>query len=269
MSPEATSLPMLRSITSSVGMSWLQASAVPINRLRSHPLLPHPAAEIITQASGNSHRASATTSPYRRRSWTCASPPPASQHTVGSLIHVDRGRPPLPPPSSAWDAPDVFVVHGTQRLLAHVGGATAGSTPATSTTQLGAWYSTLARWRPEVALFVNESTLLPVFIPAAPAKSLMARFPETLAEVLSAHRLPQEWITHERAEMAEWAAAKTASRSVIGVMNEYLFLADHHRAVEAGLDLLSLSLDLARTPMSPLYKRHVSPDRELAALAGT
>ena len=31
-------------------------------------------------------------------------------------------------------------------------------------------------------------------------------------------------------------------------------------------DLLSLSLRLAETPCGPLYKRHISPDRELAAI---
>lgn len=33
------------------------------------------------------------------------------------------------------------------------------------------------------------------------------------------------------------------------------------------LELLQLSLRLARTPCGPLFGRHVSPDRELIALA--
>jgi hypothetical protein len=58
------------------------------------------------------------------------------------------------------------------------------------------------------------------------------------------------------------------------VLNEFTFLADIHRADlrRADVDrtdangLLELSLQLAATPLGPLYKRHVSPDRELAAL---
>jgi hypothetical protein len=79
----------------------------------------------------------------------------------------------------------VFVVHGTQRFLDRVGGAAPNPALPSSTTQLGAWYATLARWRPNVALFVNELTLVPVFLPAAPAKTLLARFPDALAEVLA------------------------------------------------------------------------------------
>ena len=47
-------------------------------------------------------------------------------------------------------------------------------------------------------------------------------------------------------------------------MNEFSFLADHHRA-DFGGDLVELSVRL-ETPCSPLYKRHISPDRELAAV---
>ena len=51
-------------------------------------------------------------------------------------------------------------------------------------------------------------------------------------------------------------------------MNEFAFLANAHHTNGAGTDLLELSLTLARTPCSPLYHRHVSPDREVAALLG-
>lgn len=68
--------------------------------------------------------------------------------------------------------------------------------------------------------------------------------------------------------------ALTANRSVVGVLNEFAFLADVHRADlgRSGVDrgdadgLLELSRQLAATPLGPLYKPHVGPDRELAAL---
>jgi hypothetical protein len=162
----------------------------------------------------------------------------------------------------------VYVVHGTQRFLDHVGTPKPAGEADPVTTRLGSWYATLARWRPNVALFVSDATLLPVLVPAAPARSLLVRFPVALAEVLAGHGVPAAWINEELAQMDDLVTAKTANRSLVGVLNEFIFLAGHHRAGEPELDLQDLSVDLARTPMSPLYKRHISPDRELAALAG-
>jgi hypothetical protein len=50
----------------------------------------------------------------------------------------------------------------------------------------------------------------------------------------------------------------------VGIMNEFTYLADAWRQDEP--DLLALAVRLAATPCGPLYKRHISPDRELAAL---
>jgi hypothetical protein len=47
-------------------------------------------------------------------------------------------------------------------------------------------------------------------------------------------------------------------------MNEFTYLADAWRQEEP--DLLALAVRLAATLCGPLYKRHISPDRELAAL---
>ena len=35
----------------------------------------------------------------------------------------------------------------------------------------GDWFATVVFWRPQVALFVSKPTLLPVFVPFAPAAS--------------------------------------------------------------------------------------------------
>ena len=64
--------------------------------------------------------------------------------------------------------------------------------------------------------------------------------------------------------MTEVRVAPTADRSPVGVLNEFGRLADWHRTEID--DLLELSLRLATTPLSPLYRRHISPDRELTAL---
>jgi uncharacterized protein DUF6933 len=58
--------------------------------------------------------------------------------------------------------------------------------------------------------------------------------------------------------------APTTNRSLVGVMNEFAFLADLHRAEQP--DLMRLSMRLATTPCGPFFQRHISSDRELAAV---
>ncbi|MGO9079226.1 MAG: DUF6933 domain-containing protein [Streptosporangiaceae bacterium] len=82
--------------------------------------------------------------------------------------------------------------------------------------------------------------------------------------MLAAHGAPAEFIDAELQEMDQVRLARTAGRSVVGIMNEFTRLADAWRQDEP--DLLTLAARLAATPCSPLYKRHISPDRELAAL---
>lgn len=130
---------------------------------------------------------------------------------------------------------------------------------------LGQWYATDLRWRPQVALLVNETTLLPVLMPLAPSATLPGRAAEEIATVLAAHGAPDPIIDTEREQMREWRVGPTANRSVVGIMNEFAALADAGRP-DTRPDLLTMSMRLARVPCSPLYKRHVSPDRELAAL---
>jgi hypothetical protein len=57
----------------------------------------------------------------------------------------------------------------------------------------------------------------------------------------------------------------TANRSVVGIMTEFSFLADVHRAQTHHLNLDDLAARLATTPCSPLYRSHTSPDRAFTA----
>jgi hypothetical protein len=161
----------------------------------------------------------------------------------------------------------VVIVRATKKLRQRIGAPTLGEGER-STTLLGDWYGTTLPWRPQVALLLNEATLLPVLMPLAPAATMLARLGDEVALVLTAHRVPEILVEAERETMREYRAAATANRSVVGVMTEFTFLADAFRS-EARPDLLGLALRLARTPCSPLYRGHVSPDRELAALVGS
>jgi hypothetical protein len=157
----------------------------------------------------------------------------------------------------------MVIVRATRKLLDRLGPPTADAGQA-STTLLGDWYATAWFWRPQVALLVSEVTLLPVLMPLAPAATLLQRFGPQLAAVLAAHGVPAGFIDAELQEMDEARLAKTASRRVVGIMNEFTYLADAWRQDEPGL--LALAVRLAATPCGPLYQRHISPDRELAAL---
>lgn len=159
----------------------------------------------------------------------------------------------------------MLIVHATKKLRDRVKTIPA-HTGETSTTLLGDWYGTAVFWRPQVCLFVNEATLLPVLLGLAPAATLATRFPEALSDVLAAHGAPDDFIRSERSEVGQVRLARTSNRSVVGIMNEFIFLAEAHIDPRIQPDLLDLSLELARTPCGPLYKRHESPDRELAAL---
>jgi hypothetical protein len=161
----------------------------------------------------------------------------------------------------------MLVVRATKKLLDRLGPVTL-QPGESSTTQLGDWYGTVWTWKPQVALFVSEATLFPVLMPLAPSATLLARFPDHLAQSLAAHGIPESFITGELSRMRDARLARTASRSLLGIMNEFTFLAQADRGRTADTDLTALARWLASTPCSPLFKRHSSPDRELQALAG-
>jgi hypothetical protein len=158
----------------------------------------------------------------------------------------------------------VFSLHATKKLLDRAKQPVMPPV-AWPTTWLGNWYGTVLFWRPQLALLVNEGTLFPVLMPLAPAATLLDRFPEALGETLEAARVELSFIDAEVVAMAGGQWAKTADRSVIGIMNEFSFLADVSRDRRGVPDRLALAQWLARTPCGPLSKRHGSPDRELAA----
>ena len=163
----------------------------------------------------------------------------------------------------------MFLVRATKKLRDRVGPVTL-QPGEVSTTRLGDWYATAWFWKPQIALFVSETTLFPVLMPLAPSATLLSRFPDHLAQALVAQDVPSAFIAEELSEMHDARLAPTASRSVVGIMNEFTFMAETTRGEPTAFDtanLTALSGWLARTPCSPLFKRYTSPDRELRALA--
>jgi hypothetical protein len=162
----------------------------------------------------------------------------------------------------------VLIIRTTRKLL-NVVGPPDLRPDEHDTTTLGPWYATRMPWRTRVALLVSESTLLPVLMPLTPAATWPERVAAQVALVLAAHDAPGAFVEAELQAMQNHRLGPTASRSVVGVMNEFVHLAEVHRAHDGVPDLLALSIRLSATPCSPLYPRHGSPDRELASVLTT
>src|SRR5262245_25917639 len=96
----------------------------------------------------------------------------------------------------------MLVVHGTKKLRDRIG-AGRHSVADDAVPALGRWYATVLAWRPkQLALFVHDTTLLPVLMPLAPAATVLARFPDRLAEVLDLHGITRSTIEPEIAALA-------------------------------------------------------------------
>jgi hypothetical protein len=159
----------------------------------------------------------------------------------------------------------VYKICATKKLLDRVKQPIVelGDVPSTV---LGNWHATALFWKPHVALFVNDRTLLPVFVALAPAATLAQRFPDQLGRVLEAIAVPIEFVLQELAAMSDVSYDKTRDRSVVGSMTEFAFMANWRRKERGADDLVALSVHLAGTPCGPLRSGHGFPDREVAAI---
>jgi hypothetical protein len=161
----------------------------------------------------------------------------------------------------------VYSIHATKKLLERMRGPMDDPVLDPST-KLGNWFAKPLFWRPQYAIFVSESTYLPVFAPLAPASTLAMRFPDELATTLRAHGVPESFIADELAAMDDVVVSKTNNRQVLGVLNEFAFVANRIRRLHPEVTSLQLALNLAKTPVGIHGKTYRFPDialRELVA----
>ncbi len=162
----------------------------------------------------------------------------------------------------------MLIVRATKKLRDKIGG-TPPAVGETSTTVLGDWYANLVGWRRPHVIVVNARSLVPVIAPLTPANGLPGRLADVITSALRALDVPEDVVEAEREHMREVRVAPTLDRSVVGSMNDFVFLADHRRDRRgADLDLGDLSRELAHVPCGPLYKSHTFPDAELRAVLG-
>ncbi len=147
----------------------------------------------------------------------------------------------------------MFTLHCTKKLLDRIRQPVA-PVAAEPDTKLGNWYASALFWKPQVVLAVNERSLLPVFVPLAPAATIASRLPEALEPVLRGIGIPEPIIADELAAMNTATIAKTASRSLLGMITEFTFMAEHAIGRGRPADNLELALWLANTPCSPIRK---------------
>jgi hypothetical protein len=115
---------------------------------------------------------------------------------------------------------------------------------------LGDWSANLLFvGRQQVVLAVSHVTLLPVLLPAAPFKTLPARLPDGVGQMLHALRIDPTKIVAEVSAMEECIVAPTNDRRVLGTMNDF------DRMLDSYLDRRSLqaeALQLAEAPCGPI-----------------
>jgi hypothetical protein len=158
----------------------------------------------------------------------------------------------------------VYTLRCTGKLLKRIGPVTEKAREA-PTTVLGDWYGTLIYApRIQLVLLTSERTLLPVVVEAREARTLTQRFPMALARVLAELGVALPAIDREVQAMAAPRTGKTASRQVLGTMNDFQRMMPYHQWPPRSLT--AVSLELAEAPCGPIGMR--SPDdltRELFA----
>jgi hypothetical protein len=157
----------------------------------------------------------------------------------------------------------MITVRGTKKFLRRVGAPVLDA--PLSSNSLGDWYANALFWRPQVALFVNESTLFPVIVPFAPAVTVVSRLPDAFGAAASRIGAHGAALDNEIDAMRTHTLAATASRSVLGTMNEFVHLADNYRWRHEEIDLVELSFWLAQVPCTPLRGLAGTPELELRA----
>jgi hypothetical protein len=105
-----------------------------------------------------------------------------------------------------------------------------------------------------------------VFLPLAPAASVVDRFPGALRALVDSYGYAAWFDSVEAPQMTEYRIDRTNSRSLLGSMNDFVHKCDVYRRGPESDDLLKLSRMLANTPCSPLFGRTGFPDLELAAV---
>lgn len=145
-----------------------------------------------------------------------------------------------------------MILRCTKKLLGRLPDRPEPSEPGTPGL-LGDWHATLLLVKPAwLVVAVNDASRLPVLLPAREFSTLLARIPESVADVLGAISIDGAAVAREREAMRRITVGPSASRSVLGTMNDFTFQLEWIRHREPDLTPMESSLFLANTPVGPL-----------------
>jgi hypothetical protein len=109
------------------------------------------------------------------------------------------------------------------------------------TAALGEWYVNLIPVEHLAAyILVNSATLLTILLPAAKLYSLIPALPQRASRLLHRLGVPERLIEEETAQMLEAQIAKTASRSVLGSMNDLTVQVQYMAEIDEYDDIINL-----------------------------
>jgi len=147
----------------------------------------------------------------------------------------------------------VLTIRCTRKLLEHLR-AEPCREPTRPTNRLGDWYANLVSTkRGTLVICVSERSLLPVFVAATrDRRSFIFAFQEAVRSVLRGIGAAPELVESEARETKQIAIGTTASRRVLGSLNDLAFLARLTIADHPQVELGALAVELAETPCSPL-----------------
>ena len=126
--------------------------------------------------------------------------------------------------------------------------------------RLGDWYANLIPTRAgDLIIFASETTLLSVAIPAGQVAEPFALFVARVYNLLRMLDIPEPAVQTELSWYRELGFARTASRRVLGALNEITLGYQNFAVRQAGKGPPSLSeaeLELSRLLLSPLKYQH-------------
>jgi hypothetical protein len=141
----------------------------------------------------------------------------------------------------------MFTLRCTRKLLKRLG-TKPSSEVVEPCTVLGDWYANLLHTRPQqLVLAMSERSLLAALVPARSAGEIGHRLRDAVGELLVAIGVPSMRAAEETAAMEELRIGATASRSVLGCINDAVVqLRAYPRGPRGALPpLLDLELHLA------------------------
>ncbi|MGD8456179.1 MAG: hypothetical protein PVF83_07330 [Anaerolineales bacterium] len=155
----------------------------------------------------------------------------------------------------------------TQKLKKFLGVSFADNLSPT-TSFLGDWYANLIPTAAgELILFVNEKTLLTVGVPVWESVNLLPLFSARVANILILIGIHPIAIEKEMLHYYQLQFGKTASRSILGSMNDFTKIIQfmtQNATTKEDLGLSNIELDLSQTPCKPIdYKAPIDVAREL------